>query len=396
MDRAGLYVHVPFCRSKCDYCDFHSVVATPALRAEVIHAVVAELLASPAGRTPTLRASTLFVGGGTPTALETDELAVLMRALETIAARDSAEEFTVETNPALLNEENVRLLRSAGVTRLSVGVQSWQPEELAVLGRGHRPEDVCRTFALARAGGFEHLACDLIFGIPGQTTKTWADTLRRTIDLGAEHISCYGLTYEAGTKLYARVAGGLVARCSEDIEAALYEQAIDTLRSAGFEHYEISNFARPGARCLHNLGCWRNEPYVGVGPSASGFIDGVRYRNVADLHEYVRRVRVGASPVCESERLERRAAQGEAAMLSLRLIEGIDRAGFRRRYGADPAELFQAAIPRHVSGGHLEVTPTHIRLTRRGLLVADAVMGDFLMPDDEPQEDAGFRVGEGA
>ncbi|MGB9624896.1 MAG: radical SAM family heme chaperone HemW [Phycisphaerae bacterium] len=375
---AGLYIHVPFCRTKCGYCDFYSRVPAEGQTGRYVDAVLTELAGGPAAPGGLARVRTIFVGGGTPTILPVVELSRLFGALGELARRDGVSEFTVEANPASLDDAKSQVLREAGVNRVSIGVQSFAAGELRTLGRRHQAEDVAPTVRLVQRWGFSHINLDLIFGIPGQTEWSWGESLRRAIDLGPDHIACYGLTYEPGTPLDRRWAEGAVDPCGEEAEARMYECAIDTLTGAGFEHYEISNFARPGARCEHNLAYWRNEPYVGLGPAAASYFDGVRTRNVADIEQYIRRISLGQSPVIESERLGARARAGETAMLQLRLTDGIDRRRFERQTGFDALALFADVIPSHVAGRRLSVTPTHIRLTRSGLLIADSVMADFI------------------
>jgi oxygen-independent coproporphyrinogen-3 oxidase len=321
---------------------------------------------------------TVFVGGGTPTVLPADELRRLLGALQqhTVAVGDV--EFTVEANPATVTPATADLLVAAGVNRVSLGAQSFDPAELRVLDRAHAPEDVPRTVQTCRAAGIRQLSLDLIFGIPGQTPASWAASLAAALALAPDHLSCYGLTYEPDTPLRARRDAGLVHPVDEDLEAELFERTIDTLAAAGFEQYEISNFARPGSRCRHNLRYWRNEPYLGLGPSAAGFIDEVRYKNVADTAAYTAAVAEGRSPRCEEETLPPQRRARETAVLELRLIEGIDRRRFSARYGIDPVALFGDALTRHTANGLLVVTGTHVRLTRRGLLCANVVMADVV------------------
>lgn len=377
MKPAGLYIHIPFCMAKCHYCDFFSVRPAPGRITPLVTALVRELAASPIEREG-LPVRSIFVGGGTPTALPSGELGRLFRVLNRLNRRDHPAEFTVEANPATLDETRISILRDSGVNRISLGAQSFNLVELDTLGRIHGPEDILRTVDLVRRSGIGRLNLDLIFGIPGQTRASWGRSLAEAIGTGVEHISCYALTYEPGTLLYERRTRGLIQPPDEELEAAMYEQAIDTLTAAGFDQYEISNFARPGAACLHNLGYWTGEPYIGIGPSAAGYINGHRLRNVADVDEYVRLVMAGESPVIERERLDPRRQAGEAAMLELRLCAGIDRERFRERFGHDPVTLFGDAIGVHTANGRITVTPTHVRLTRVGQLVADAVIADFL------------------
>ncbi len=378
MPAIGLYVHVPFCTRKCGYCDFYSTVA----RADQPPALVAALLTEldQAVIRPGHQAETIFVGGGTPTVLPQEQMQRLFEALGKLARGSRTHEFTVEANPATLDARKAALLAEAGVDRVSLGAQSFNPSELRVLDREHDPADVERSVAIARAAGIRRLNLDLIFGVPGQTLASWAESLDRALALAPEHLACYGLTYEPGTPLHRRRAVGRLRQADEDLEADLYLMTIDRLAAAGYEQYEISAYARPGGRCLHNLRYWRNLPGVGLGPSASGYLEGRRYRNVPDTAEYVRRVNAGQDAAAEWETLSPLERAGEAAMLGLRMTEGIEPAEFNGQTGFDLWSLYREVIQPHLEAGLLTVTGGRVALTRRGLLVADRIMADFLSP----------------
>lgn len=370
----ALYVHVPFCHTICGYCDFYSVVLDKRAVTPLVDALLTELEAARHG-TP-FRPRTIFVGGGTPTTLPAGELRRLLTALRRDAEPDL--EFTVEANPATVAAEVAAVLAEAGVTRVSIGAQSFDPGELRVLERIHLPAQVAGTVDVVRKAGIPQVSLDLIFAVPGQSLESWKRNLRMAIDLGPDHLSCYGLTYEKGTPLFEQLAAGSVHRLDAELEAEMYEWTIDELDRCGYRQYEISNFARPGRECRHNLVYWRNEPYVGVGPSAAGFVDGVRYRNVPDTAAYVRAIASGASPRIEAERRTLQDQARETIMLSLRLRAGVDRRSFASRFGLDPAEMFEEPLRKHCELGLLEATEDAVRLTRAGLLVADSVIADFL------------------
>lgn len=376
----ALYVHVPFCRARCGYCDFYSELYRADAVQPLLNALSTELAGYASQRE--LALETVFIGGGTPTVLPAEALKQLLHIC-TIVARGRPSEFTVEANPATIDAQKAAVLVSAGVNRVSMGAQSFEPAELSVLERTHRPEQVPETIAICRSAGVRAVSLDLIFGIPGQSLQSWLFSLDQAIALEPEHISCYGLTYEPGTRLHAQAQARRVTPVDPDLEADMYEAAIDRLASAGFAQYEISNFARPGQQCRHNLTYWRNEPYLGVGPSAAGYLAGERYKNVADVAEYVRRIAAGADPREETERLPPEKCAGETVMLALRTVEGLSRARFAERFGQDPLTWFAqrnggSAIAQNVANGLLEVTPEAIRLTRRGMLVANDVMAEFL------------------
>lgn len=368
----GLYVHVPFCETKCGYCDFYSVPLEGRETGAVVKGTVRELTLRLSERRKTVR--TVFIGGGTPTLLPADQLALLLAAVKSLVDVPHLEEFTVEANPATVDDEKARTLVAHGVSRVSMGAQSFFPNELAALERIHSPEDIAPSVATLRRFGITQLNLDLIFGIPGQTLATWSESLRRAIDLGPDHLACYGLTYEPGTRLTAQLRTGRVTPCDEDLEVDLYQAGIDAMESAGYRQYEISNFAKPGCESRHNLIYWRNEPYLGVGPSATGCVDRRRYKNVCDLGAYVRGIDERGHAEAEHEIIDSEKLALEMILMQLRLNEGLSIRDFRRRTGLDPRITFAAALQRRVSDGLLTVNADRIALTRSGRLVANHVM----------------------
>jgi len=297
----GLYVHIPFCASKCGYCDFYSVPADGECMDSFVGALLRELEEDVfvEGRT----IETVYVGGGTPTILPTDLLDRLFEGLRRVVSTYSPAEFTVESNPGTLLPEKVEILRDGGVNRISLGAQSFSAAELATLQRSHKPEDIAASVDMVRRAGFIHLNLDMIFGVPGQTLSSWMDSIGQAIDLGPDHLACYGLTYEPGTPLYERRERGEVIPTDEGLESEMYTSAIGLLADCGFDHYEISNFARLGGKCLHNLGYWENRPCIGIGPGASSYINGRRWRNVPEVRQYVRRVHCGEELAVDVEEL---------------------------------------------------------------------------------------------
>lgn len=371
----GLYVHVPFCETKCGYCDFYSVALKDRNPAPLVDCIGRELGQRVHGHSHAVR--TVFFGGGTPTILPLSELVRLLNFLNEAVEVRLLEEFTVEANPATVDDEKAELLVSAGVSRVSMGAQSFFPDELATLERLHSPEDIAPSVATLRRHGVGQINLDLIFGIPGQTLETWSQSLARAVDLGPDHIACYGLTYEPGTRLTAMRRHGRMTPCDEDLEADMFLQTIDTLESAGYRQYEISNYAKPGCECRHNLLYWRNEPYIGVGPSAAGCLDGRRYKNVADVAGYVRLVDRDGHAEVESEIIDTEMLITEMVMMQLRLNVGLSIAAFRERIGVDPRDSFGDALTRLVDLGLVAVSETHIALTHSGRLVANTVIADL-------------------
>jgi oxygen-independent coproporphyrinogen-3 oxidase len=375
----GWYVHLPFCRSKCGYCDFYSLPTIPELLDGFVRSITLEM----AIRDPGRRVETAFIGGGTPTELPADALGAVLAAVAERVGRPA--EWTVEANPASGKATVFEMLRRRGVDRLSIGAQSFDARELRFLERIHGPDDIGESVRAARFAGFGNLSLDLIYAIPGQSLDSWRSTLGRVLDLGVEHLSCYALTYEDDTPLARLRQQGRIAPCDESLEIDMFELTIEQLSAAGFEHYEISNFARPGRRCLANLVYWQNREYVGFGPSAVSYLDGVRTKNVPDVHRYVELMSAGADAIIiERERLGPRRRACETAVQMLRLTDGIDAGVFRSMSGFDAHVLFAEPIRRFSGTGLLSSTDEAIRLTPRGMLLANRVMAEFLL-DESPQ-----------
>jgi oxygen-independent coproporphyrinogen-3 oxidase len=366
----GLYVHVPFCFHKCHYCDFYSIVDRQDRQAAFTDRLVGE--AGAIGERVGGAIRTIFIGGGTPTLLRTDLWGRLLEGLRWAFDLSELEEFTVEANPETVTEELLDTLAGGGVNRLSLGAQSFDPRQLETLERWHDPANVGRAVELARAAGIEDINLDLIFAVPGQSLAEWGHDLARALELEPDHLACYGLTYEPNTPLTQKMQRGRVTPCEDDLEARMYETTIRTLAEAGLEHYEISNFARPGRRCDHNLLYWRSGNWLALGPSAAGHLDGLRWKNVPHLGRYL--AGSGAAPVEDLERLEPDAALGEQLMLRFRVLEGVERAWLEPRLD----ERRRDAIEGLIAEGMLERTADHIRLTRRGLMLADSVVAELL------------------
>jgi len=375
MASLALYIHVPFCRARCGYCDFFSVTeAGPHTVKRLVDGLIAELQARrramPGGPT------TVFLGGGTPTVLPDPDLVRLLHA--TLAGGPLPNEITVEANPESLSPGKCDALAGCGVNRLSIGAQTFDAGELRFLERIHDVPAIETAVRRARQAGIRNLSLDLMFGIPGQTRESWAWSLKRAVELEVDHLSCYGLTYEPGTRLSQALQAGEVSRCDEELEAALYLQAIDTLTAAGYEHYEISNFARPGRACRHNLAYWRNEPSIGIGPSAAGYVDGRRYRNVAHLDAYIGRIEQTGLAEETSETLSGSELAGELVMLGLRMRDGLDMSDVHARSGVDVRTACAGAIADLEKRSLLRISGDRLALTRQGLLVADAVITDLM------------------
>ena len=400
----GLYVHVPFCAHKCHYCDFYSITRQDEGRMErFVDRILAEaagwaggggggagvargdarLAAEGMAAKPSVRLRTVFVGGGTPTALPRVGLKRLIDGLRGRFGWETVAEFTVEVNPATATLDYCRMLRDAGVDRLSFGAQSFNVAELKVLERHHEPADVGRSVELARAAGFERINLDLIYAIPGQDLRSWDESLSAALAMGTTHLSCYGLTYEPNTPMAVRRRlGQLTAVVEEDAEMGMFRHTRKRLQDAGLRAYEISNFATPGEECRHNLHYWTGGSYIGLGPSAASHVEGWRWRNRPHLREWEEAVDAGRLPATDVEHLSPRRRAGELAMLQLRLSRGIDLAEFTARTSFNADELFVPRLSHLRDLGLIDHDGTSIRLTDQGLAVADAVAAEFLADND--------------
>ena len=367
------YIHVPFCVHRCGYCDFTVIAGRDDLGDAYLDALDLEL----AGLVEPAELDTLFVGGGTPTQLAPGRLARLFEIFDRWFDRGPDFEFSVEANPSGLDQAKADVLADAGVNRVSLGVQSFDPHVLATLERDHREPDIAAAVACVRRR-IENVSLDLIFGVPGQSLQLWRETLHRAIDLAPAHISTYGLTFEKGTAFWARREKGRLRPAPEELERDMYALAMDELTAAGFEQYELSNFARPGLACRHNQTYWQGRPYFGFGPGAARYIEGRRETNHRSVTTWLRRVLSGASAIAESETLTPEDRARELLVLGLRTAAGIERSPFEARTGFALNDLAGAALERHRKAGLIEDTGSYIRLTRAGRFVADSIVVDVL------------------
>ena len=372
----SLYVHVPFCERKCGYCDFYSIEP----QSDQMLSDYLEALELEAAGIPGLALRTVYIGGGTPALLSSERLERLVRLLRSRFDLTTVGEFSVETNPGVIDRQKADLLISGGVNRMSLGVQSLQPATLATLGRTHGPDSVYEAIETLRRSQLRNLSLDLIFGVPGQSAADWRTDLTAVVALEPEHISVYGLSISPQTPLGHRVACGELQPISDELYVEMLEEARRHLGGTGYEHYEISNFARASFRCQHNMVYWRNQPYIGLGAAATSYVAGRRWTNVSDVEEYIKRLQRGESPVETAEQLAPQERARETAVLGLRTIEGLDIKDFHRTTGFDPLELFAEAIETHsrAGTGMLEMVDGRLRLTLVALAVSDSVLADFV------------------
>jgi putative oxygen-independent coproporphyrinogen III oxidase len=320
---AGVYVHVPFCLTRCGYCDFNAYAGLDHLASRYVSALLREAeLAAPAWSSEEV--VSVFLGGGTPTTLEVVDLKALLARLRRAYAVAAKAEVTIEANPDTVDRPKLEELLEAGYARLSMGAQSFDTAVLAALERLHDPASVRRAMGDARTAGYANVNLDLIYGAEGETLDAWERTLRQTVDLAPEHISAYALTIEPPTPLGRKVQQGVVPAPDPDLQADMFELACDLLAGAGYRHYEVSNWAKPGFECLHNLGYWkRSRPYLGLGAGAHSYRDDRRWWNIRPPEMYLELVETGTLPVGGEERLEPSDAYFEEVFLRLRILEGV-------------------------------------------------------------------------
>jgi oxygen-independent coproporphyrinogen-3 oxidase len=386
----GLYIHIPFCRSKCAYCDFYSLAGQEARMDDYQRALLAHL-AEAAPRAKGYRVDTVYFGGGTPSYYGEKRLRALLKAIKKQYQVDKGAEITLEANPDSVDGKQLKALRRAGFNRLSLGVQSAHDGELASLGRPHTFDQARQAVELARKAGFSNLSLDLIYGLPCQSPELWQDTVEQALLLAPEHISAYGLKVEEGTPLYSRVQRG-ERLPDDDAQADCYLWTVQRLEQAGYEQYEISNFAKPGFPSRHNLKYWLTQPYMGFGPGAHSDFGQRRYSFVRDLEGYISGVLKGGAIVDEDESIPQKERSGEYLMLRLRTAQGVDGEEYRRAFFMNFAPLEQR-LRLYETQGLAQKRGERWRLTPQGFLVSNQIIGQLLeLQEQATLEDTLERV----
>lgn len=376
---AAAYVHIPFCPSKCHYCGFSSYPGLGPLFDRYVAALSLEIRRTTEARPRDLHSlRTLYFGGGTPTLLSAKLLAGLVEVVRDSLGLDDDAEVTVEANPGTVDVPKLAQLLGAGFNRLSLGIQSLDASLLARLGRAHTAQQALDAYRAARDAGFGNVGIDLMFALPGQSRETWATTLDAAVELSPEHISLYELSIEEGTRFATLCAEGKLQPADEDLQLAMYEDAIDHLTRAGYEHYEVSNFARPGLRSRHNQVYWRNEPCYGFGAGATSYVDGRRERRVEIPSDYIDAIESGGGAIEYAEELTGPALAGETIVLGLRMLEGVDLSRVSERTGVDAVREFAPQIESLAQRGLLIVDEPYIRVTHQGLLLLNDVAREFV------------------
>ena len=380
-DKLGIYIHIPFCRSKCDYCDFYSLAGRDDRMDQYQKALLSHIKET-APLAQDFPVDTIYIGGGTPSYYGAKRLKELLGVIRKLYKVEKDAEVTVECNPDSVDVKSLKILRKAGVNRLSMGMQSANACELERIHRIHTPQQVNEAATAARKAGFTNLSLDLIYGLPGQTMDSWKATVEHALSLIPQHLSCYGLKVEEGTPLAARVAQGEILP-DDDQQADLYLWTVGRLERAGYPQYEISNFAKPGFASRHNLRYWLTQPYIGFGPGAHSDFGGRRYSFVRDLDAYIQGVLQDGDIIDESEIIPKRERCGEYLMLRLRTVQGINEQEYRSTYFMDFAPL-QARLEQFRAQGWAEQTDGRWHFTPKGFLLSNQLIGDLL----ERQEQA--------
>lgn len=372
---SSLYIHIPFCATKCYYCAFNTYYFHKEQAKAYLQALRTEMeLYAP--ETDPLQ--TIFIGGGTPSILSANALAQLFADIHQNFSITPNAEITVECNPGTVDAEKLNVMRENGVNRLSFGLQAMQDETLKQLGRIHTASEFMESYNLARKHGFENINIDLIFALPNQTMAAWHHTLNEVIALDPEHISAYNLVMEEETPFYEQWQAGALHLPSEDTEADMFQYTIETLTAHEYTHYEICNFARPNYFAKHNLVYWNNQACIGLGVGACGYVNGVRHTNIRGIAPYIKALSKRSKPIADTERLTGNAEKAETLMLALRKREGISLEAYRNRFGEEIETTFGSILKKWIDTELLERTPTHLRFTARGLFLANEVFVELM------------------
>ena len=370
----GLYIHVPFCKQRCHFCAFYLTIHRESLVDDFLDALEKEieLYGKPLGSVPV---STIYFGGGTPTALAPRQLVKVLECVAKVFPLQSQVEITLEASPDSISKQSLEFLRRAGVSRLSLGAQSFENAEWEPLGRSGDILDTQSAVQWASEAGFQNISLDLIYGLPMQTLESWQRSLRQTVALNPTHVSCYALTIEEGTKFYRDHLRDELFEGSADLQQAMQALAVSYLSDWGYQRYEISNFCRPGYGCRHNLKYWSGQSYLGLGPSAQSYVGGVRFGNIENLHEYCRQLGENELPLSRIESLSKNQTYRERVIFGLRLVEGLD-----LRVIQDLAQdvTWRSRVNELINNGLLSEEGSVLRLTEVGRCFADSVAVELM------------------
>lgn len=374
MKEVALYIHIPFCKQKCFYCDFPSYARKDDLMSDYIEALLIELKEKIKG----YKVRSLFIGGGTPSYLNEENLRELMKVIKNINFVENAEK-TIECNPGTVSEEKFNIMKDGGINRLSFGLQTTKNNLLKGIGRIHTFEAFKDNYNLARSVGFNNINIDMMFGLPNQSVKDWTESLEEVAKLNPEHISAYSLIIEEGTPFYKLYNEDKLKLPSEEEEREMYKKCKDILIENGYHQYEISNYAKEGKECLHNEVYWMCDEYIGVGASSSSYIDGKRIKNIDDLREYIKRIGNGESIVDEEIINTKNDDIEEFMFMRLRMNCGIEEEEFKRRFNTNVDDIYKDVIEGNINKGLLERKRGRIYLTDKGIELSNMVMSDMIL-----------------
>ena len=382
-EKLGLYIHIPFCKQKCNYCDFLSMPAGEELCGHYVNKLLEEIKFR-AKECNQYSVSTVFLGGGTPSILEESYMMQIMESVSQNFNLESDAEISMECNPGTLTHRKLLSYKESGINRLSIGLQSAKDEELKQLGRIHTFEQFLQNYDLARKTGFHNINIDIMFALPGQSISDWVDTVKEVIKQRPEHISAYSLIIEEGTPFYEKYAEDEMRRergevpmilPTEEEEREMYQQTCSMLETAGYHRYEISNYAKAGRECRHNIGYWRRTPYLGLGLGSASLMENVRFSNTSDLSEYLNG---NFGSLQEVSRLGKKQQMEEFMFLGLRMMEGVSRRKFRENFGMELEAVYGTELQRFLQQGLLKQKEGNVYLTEEGIAVSNYVMSGFL------------------
>ena len=374
----GLYLHFPFCISKCPYCDFNSYQLKEDNQISSYISALYQEITAYSQKLKKNNIKTIYLGGGTPTILSGVQIYNILEFCKDKFTIDKDAEITIEANPGTLDDEKIKLLTESGINRLSLGAQSFNDLLLKKLGRIHNTQDIIDSYYLAREKGFNNINIDIMFALPDQTTKDLQTTLEKAISLKPDHLSLYNLTIKPGTEYYKKYKRGKLKLPTEDEEFDMYNWAINFLKENNFEHYEIANFARPYKRSVHNLIYWQNKPYLGIGAGAYSFIKGYRYMNYENPERYIKEIMSGKLPVDNGEKLSLKKRMIETIILGLRTKDGVVYKKFKIRFKVDINNIFHKQINKLINLGLLQKDNYRIKLTKKGVFLANTVFREFV------------------
>lgn len=374
MKEVGLYIHIPFCKQKCNYCDFNSYVCNEDKVQSYIDALIKEIKMY--NKQYQFKFKTVFFGGGTPTFIHYKHIESVMDEIKPYIVEEA--EISMECNPGTVNLESLKKYKEMGINRLSIGLQAWQPELQKVLGRIHSTEQFLTNLEQAREVGFENISADLMFALPGQSLSMWIETVERVANLGLKHISCYSLKVEEGTPFYQMNQQNELQLPDEELDREMYHNAIDLLYKHGLKQYEISNFAVPGYECKHNLIYWENKEYLGVGAGSHSKLDGVRFSNFKSIEAYIEQMEHETFPIQEKNVIATEEDMWETIILFLRLNKGLDINYFNHKYKVDFMDKYAAAISKIMKNKLAEIVDDHLKLTALGMDLSNSVFIEFL------------------